>query len=177
MIQLEKPRGFWDYIRLWRLYMQAFPADERKPWRMIRKKAREGITDMWCLRRDGAFAGLAFTINSADVILLDYFAVCAKLRGCGVGSGALAALLARYAGKGFFVEIESTFVNAPDQAMRLRRKDFYMRSGLQPFGVEMKLFCVDMELLGTGCKLDFDGYRRFHYANYGQWVYKHITPK
>lgn len=175
MIQLERPRGLGMYCRLYRLYMGAFPASERKPVSMILRKAKQGVTDIWCVMKDGCFAGLAITINSPQVILLDYFAIREDQRGSGVGSEALASLLAHYSGKGLFVEIESTLTDAPDKAMRQRRKEFYLRAGLVPMGVEMKLFGVDMELLGKGCKLDFEGYRGFYHDNYSPWAAEHIT--
>lgn len=40
--------------------------------------------------------------------------------------------------------------------------------------VTVKLFGVRMELLGSGCGLDFDGYKAFYRENYNQWAADHI---
>ncbi len=175
-ISLVTPGGLADWVNLYLLYLQAFPASERKPWSMIRRMYRKGRTDIWCLLRGGKFVGLAITINGPDVILLDYFAVCKSCRGQGVGTAALKAILSKYRGKGFFLEIESTFEPVKDQSIRLRRKKFYLSCGLQEMHTTAVLFGVKMELLGAGCHLDYEQYKAFYRDNYNSWSADHITP-
>ena len=43
-------------------------------------------------------------------------------------------------------------------------------------GTEANVFGVDMELLGSRCKLDFEGYRAFYRDHYGPWAAEHINP-
>ena len=176
MIVLEKPRKLGDWVCLYRLYLRAFPAAERKPWSMIRSMYRKGTTDIWCVKKDGRFAGLAITINSPDVILLDYFAIEKNMRGQGVGTAALKSVMEKYAHKGFFLEIESTLEKTKDRAMRLRRKKFYISCGLQEMGTTALLFGVKMELLGVRCHLDFAQYKSFYGTYYNTWAAEHITP-
>ena len=176
MIQLEKPKNLGNWLRLYRLYMQAFPRAERKPWSMILRMHRKGKTDIWCVKVRSNFAGLAITINSPDVILLDYFAIEKKKRGQSIGTRALKAILAQYADKGFFLEIESTLEDTPDRAMRLSRKKFYLSCGLEEMHTTAFLFGVKMELLGAGCRLDFDGYKSFYATYYNTWAADHIMP-
>lgn len=151
-----------QWLQIYRLYRRAFPPAERKPFSIIVAMWRKGKADVWCLTRDGRFAGFATTIHSAELILLDYLAIAPTQRGQGVGSEALRALLARYAGKGVFVEIESIYENAPDQENRLRRRRFYLRSGFVPLGVLATVFGVKMELLGVNCAMDFARYHAFY---------------
>lgn len=173
-VSLGKPGGLFRWWKLYRLYLGAFPASERKPFGMVLKMYRAGKTDVWCVEKDGEFAGLALTINGDDMILLDYFAVVKACRGKGIGSVALVELQRMYEGKGLFVEIESTKENAPDQAARERRKRFYLSSGLEELHVDVKLFGVNMELLGVGCCLDFERYKAFYRENYNPWAAEHI---
>lgn len=175
-ITLRRPERFGQWLGLYRLYMKAFPKAERKPFSMIVRMYRKGKTDIWCVEADGKFSGLGITINGEDVILLDYFAIVKDRRGRGIGTGALQALLERYAGKGFFLEIESTREQVPEQAMRRRRKKFYLSAGLEELNTAAKLFGVEMELLGKGCRLDFDQYQSFYRDNYSQWAADHVTP-
>ena len=79
---LKKPRGFWRWWQLYRLYLQAFPAAERKPWAMILRMYRRGVTDIWCLEKDGAFAGLAITINDSST-QAHLGTICGKLNSVG----------------------------------------------------------------------------------------------
>lgn len=175
-VELMKPKGLCQWVRLYRLYLQAFPAAERKPWAMIRKMYRKGATDIWYLMQGKEFAGLAITINSPDMILLDYFAVAKSCRGQGIGTAALKAILQRYRDKGFFLEIESTQEETEDLPMRLRRKKFYLACGLQELHTTAHLFGVKMELLGIGCHLDYAQYKAFYRDNYNQWAADHIKP-
>lgn len=173
-LHLQKPRSPWHWLRLYLLYLQAFPPSERKPFGIIRRMYRQGRTDVWCLTENGRFLGLATTVNGGDLILLDYFAVEKNFRGRGIGSRAMALLLETYRDRGFFVEIESTKENCPDRENRRKRKHFYLSCGLEELGTEAQVFGVRMELLGIRCEMDFDAYRNFYRDHYSAWAAEHI---
>ena len=175
-LSCERIVSLWDWWRVRRLYRRAFPREERKPFGVIRRMHRRGKTDVWVLRRDGRFAGFAATINGDGLILIDYLAVETRLRGQGVGSAALAALAEEYPGCGLFVEIESAFEPGEDQLQRMRRRAFYERCGFRSCRTMASVFGVPMELLGRGCSVDFEGYRRFYCTHYSAWAGEHITP-
>ena len=174
-LTLRAPSTFLDWLHLYCLYRRAFPRCERKPFSMIRRMHRAGRTDVWLAKRDGRFAGLAITINGSDIILLDYLAVHEKQRNHGVGSAMLSALYDKYAGLGFFLEIEAPDRDDPT-GIKARRKAFYLRNGLSEMHVTANLFGVRMELLGRNCQLDFDGYHDFYRDNYSAWAAEHVTP-
>ena len=173
-LTLRAPANPLDWLRIRLLYRRAFPRYERKPFSIIRKMHKEGRTDVWLAEKDGRFAGLAATINGGETILLDYFAVEKKLRGQGVGSAFLQALLDKYAGRGLFVEIEAADRDDPT-GEKARRKAFYLRNGLSDMHVVAILFGVRMELLGRGCTMDFDGYRAFYHDHYNAWAAEHVV--
>lgn len=175
MITVERTKKR-DIPAMFLLYRRAFPRYERKPFRVILRSAKEGKTDIWTIRRDGKFAGLATTVNSPQIVLLDYFAVKGSLRGQGVGSAALCELAKIYAGRGLFVEIESTRVQAKNQPERERRKRFYEACGMVPMGTEADLFGTHMELLGIRCSLTFAEYQNFYRVYYSPWAAEHIRP-
>ena len=175
-VKMKKPEGILDWLRLYRLYLSAFPREERKPFGLILRMYKKGTTDVWCLKREGKFAGLGITINGPDLILLDYFAIGKKMRQQGVGSAALPVIVDYYGDKGFFLEIESTLEDAPNKNQRLRRKAFYLSCGLCELGATACLFGVNMELLGVRCQLNYDQYKAFYRDNYNQWAADHIAP-
>lgn len=175
-IELRTPESVGQWLALYGLYRKAFPRAERKPFSMIVKMWRKGKTDIWCVEQEGKFLGLGITINGPELILLDYFAIVKCGRGKGYGTAALKALMDRYAGKGFFLEIESTRKPVPEQKMRCRRKRFYLSAGLEELHTAAKLFGVEMELLGKGCQLDFGQYQAFYRDNYSQWAADHVGP-
>ena len=173
-LKLKRPQGIGRWLQIYQLYMEAFPASERKPFGMIRRMYRKGTTDIWCLERSGSFAGIGITINGPDLILLDYFAVRKPLRGQGIGAAALDLLREAYRGKGFFLEIEAPDRDDPT-GIKARRKAFYLRNGLTDMHVTANLFGVRMELLGRSCELDFDSYRAFYHDHYNAWAAEHVV--
>ena len=163
-----------EKIRLRLLYRSAFPKEERKPFFVIRRMEELGKTDVWYFEDNGAFLGLATTINGPDKILIDYFAVAKRRRGQGNGTAMLKALIEHYSPKGVFLEIEIPYEDSGNYADRVRRKQFYLRAGLSEIGTSAKLFGVDMELLGVGVTMSFDEYRAFYLENYSRLAYDNI---
>lgn len=174
MLQYAAPRGFRQWADLYKLYQKAFPASEKKPFSMIVKMHRKGVSDVWRFTREGKFAGLIITINGPEHILLDYLAVEESSRGTGIGSEILALMRTHYAGKGVFLEIESPYEPCDNREERLRRKHFYEKCGMQSMGVFVWLFGVKMELLGFDCALSFRQYHEFYRSCYSQWAADHI---
>ncbi|MBQ8010117.1 MAG: GNAT family N-acetyltransferase [Oscillospiraceae bacterium] len=166
-VRLRRAVHLRDWCRIWRLYLQAFPACERKPFAMILRMCRQGYADVWVIEQPRRFSGLAITMKADDLVLLDYFAVSPKVRGGGIGSMALRTLQRMYEGKRFFLEIESTFADAEDLPERQRRKRFYLRNGMQELNVHADLFGVEMELLGYECSLTFAEYHQLYLTRVG----------
>ena len=164
----------WEIPQLFLLYRNAFPRSERKPFSRITSMAKAGRADLWTIRMDGRFAGLAATVNGPDIVLLDYFAVKRSLRGRGIGSAALLQLEKQYEDRGFFVEIESTLEEADNREQRKKRKEFYVNCGMVPMNTEADVFGIRMELLGIRCRLDLAGYRAFYRDHYSPWAAEHI---
>ena len=171
---MKKPSNPLHWLRIYILYLQAFPRYERKPFAIILSMYKKGNTDIWYFEKDGHFAGLVFTVNRADAILIDYLAVCPTIRGSGIGSEILTQMKTIYAPKGIFVEIESVFATCDNIDERLRRKKFYLKNGMTSMKVMVVLFGVEMELLGAGCKLTFDEYFSFYHDVYGSFADKHV---
>ena len=143
-----------------KLYEEAFPPEEKKPFSLILKKSDEGQMEILRLVDDrGTFIGLAISILYQDLALLDYLAIAPHRRGCGHGSQALALLRERYAGKRFLLEIEDTDErDAANIADRIRRKRFYLRNGMQEMPYRVWLFGVRMQILTDGSNVSFPEY-------------------
>ena len=176
-MKFHKPKSIIEYIRIYSLYQSAFSVSEKKPFSMILKMAKKGKTDIWYFEEDGKFLGIAITINGADKILVDYFAVSEKLRGKGNGERMLKSIISHYSPLKVFLEIEVPYETAENYRDRVRRRCFYTeRVGLIPMNTTACLFGEDMELLGVeGCHLTYDEYRDFYLNNYGRFAYDHIT--
>lgn len=142
-----------------KLYLQAFPAVERKPWELLLQKQQEGTMELFSLENeDGSFLGLAIMAYDQDLALLDYFAISEENRGQGIGSTAIKRLQELFTKKRFILEIESTKHPAKDLAIRKSRKAFYLRNGLHAMDFDVNLFGVEMEILSNCEALSYDEY-------------------
>ena len=175
-ITLEPPKNLLHWMQLYILYRHSFPRAERKPFLTILKKYRVEATDIWCILCEGRFLGFAATMNSPDLIMLDYLAVSKQHRSQGIGSVALKELMSRYSDRAFLLEIESPFEPGPDQHIRQKRKQFYVNCGMTPLGTEVNLFGIRMELLGCRCNPDFEEYKGFYVKYYTKSAEKHVKP-
>ncbi|MGN0577549.1 MAG: hypothetical protein ACI4J4_02910, partial [Ruminiclostridium sp.] len=78
--------------------------------------------------------------------------------GQGKGSEALKLILNRYSDKRFLLEIENTDGITDASSEKLRRKSFYLKSGLVKSDFNVMLFGVPMEILTDGSKISFEEY-------------------
>ena len=154
-----------------RLYRRAFPKEERKPFSVILKLRKAGKCDILHFSSGKEFLGLAITVKGDGLVLVDYFAVEEGKRGSGIGSAMMREVLQRYTGMGVFLEIEEP---KGDGGVTDRRLSFYKRAGYSELSVSVKLFGVDMILLGVECSLCFEDYRAFSCENIGRFAYNHI---
>lgn len=139
-----------DYGKISRLYITAFPADERAPiWLLTMKSGREGV-DFWGLYADGEWIGLAYVVSEGSISYLFYFAVAEDMRGKGLGSKALQALKRKYAGKRFFLALEQLDKSAENFEERLKRRRFYLKNGLKPLDRTIREASVIYDVMGTG---------------------------
>ncbi len=173
-MNIKNINSFSDWFKLYKLYKKAFPKYERKPLLLILKTYRSGNTDIWILENEDEFGGFAITLNSKDMVLLDYFAVSENMRGKGIGGKALGMLQEKYKGKRFFLEIESTTVPSDNRDERIRRKSFYINNNMNESGLCVDLFGTEMEVLTYNCKISFEEYLSVYKDNFGWLVGNNI---
>ncbi len=151
LINLQNARP--QYKRqLKRLYKQAFPWYERKPWALLERVSAAGNAELLAVSRGRGqkavnFCGLAICLFWQDIVLLDYLAVEPKMRSLGLGGQIMPLLLQRYPDKRLLLESErpgAPYTNLADCQRRLR---FYQKCGLQNTGVAVRLYISDYLLL------------------------------
>lgn len=173
----RQAKGFFDSLKLKKLYRSSFPKAERKPFSIIKQMQKEGRGDLWVYEDSGKFLGFATTINGKDAILVDYLAVNPNARGGGIGSAILQDLRRHYGDDRLFLEIETITPLADNNEQRARRKTFYLKNGMKEVGVTANIFETDMELLSFGLTMTFDEYRSFYRDNYNSFAADHILPE
>ena len=72
-MEKRQAKGFFDSIRIKKLYKISFPRAERKPYSVIKQMQKEGRGDLWVYEDQGKFLGFATTINGANAVLADIF--------------------------------------------------------------------------------------------------------
>lgn len=150
-----------DFSILRKLYKEAFPANERKPFFLIKKSAKKGFTEILSICCPEC-CGMAVTFCFDDIVLLAYFAVSPTQRGGGIGSKAIKEIMKRYEGKRFILEIEDTEVKSENHEQRVRRKSFYLRNGLKDSKMRVFIFNMEMEILIEGENITFEEYRSIY---------------
>ena len=159
-----------DWRNISKLYKKAFPLIERKPLSLIRSTHKKNKADVWLIEEENEFKGFAITMNSHDLVMLDYFAVAEDARGKGYGSSCLKWLQEQYKDYRFFLEIESIYIKAKNMKQRIGRKAFYERNGMKEVGVVAKVFGVELVSMGYCCKLNFEEYKKLYTDCYGKLV-------
>ncbi|MEG1650364.1 MAG: hypothetical protein RR287_01000 [Oscillospiraceae bacterium] len=156
-----------------KMYEDAFPFEERKPFWMIRRLCKKGSVEILTNFGDEVDF-FAVSAICGDMVLIDYFAVNDSLRGRGVGSCAIAAFADRYRGKRLFLEIEAPEPLGDEYEIKRRRKDFYLRNGFESADIFAMVFGVKMELLTYGCRISYDEYRKLYRNVFGLIPYMNI---
>ncbi|MCH5194761.1 MAG: GNAT family N-acetyltransferase [Oscillospiraceae bacterium] len=139
-----------DYPKISRLYRTAFPADERAPMTVLTYKSGRDNVDFWGLYANDEWIGLAYAISENDLTYLFYLALAEDVRGKGLGSRALQALLRYYEGSRFYIALEQLDPSAENIEERKRRRQFYLKNGLKPIKRTIREASVVYDVMSTG---------------------------
>ena len=122
----------------------------------------------------GEFLGEVISILYRDILLLDYFAVVPEYRGKGIGRQALEAVFSHAGKRRVLLEIETTKNTSENKEERVRRKNFYLKSGMNAMGCSVNLFGVEMELMTYRCEVSFAEYHALFRDLFGEAAAKHV---
>lgn len=161
--------------RIKRIYLEAFPKSERKPFGMMKRRARKGMMEFLCVMDGRETVGLAITVLYRDMVLLDYFAMSRASRGKSYGSRALALLKERYQDRRLILEIELLDEHASNSEDRIRRKRFYLRNGMKETGIRAVVFRVPMEVLTAGESINYEEYHEIYEKIIGPSFARKVT--
>lgn len=139
-----------DYKAIKKIYIRAFPAEERAPFFFIRRKARQGKAEMLAAKENGAVIGFAYLVAYRDLVYLFFLALSEEQRGKGHGSRILRELQERYRGKRMFLSREQLDPTAENYPERVSRRDFYIRGGFADMGCQVKEGKMTYDVMGNG---------------------------
>lgn len=147
------------------LYHRAFPPNEQRAFDDMLSDT-SGICELLSLHKDGQTVGFACILTCIGISHIIYFAIEESLRGQGLGGEALALFHAHCAPRRVIVDIERCGEAYPDNAMRSRRKDFYLRAGYQENPVFYRWQQEDYEVLSYGGSITHEEFCDFWDAAY-----------
>ncbi len=127
-----------------KFYLEAFPKSERKPFRLMKQKAAEGIMEFLSIRERGKLTGLAITVLYKDMVLFRLFCHREIFSGAESGNGSTGTFEGNAMKEGgfFFGNRTLSELEGPGQELRIRRKQFYLRNGMKETGVKVCLFQI-----------------------------------
>ena len=125
-----------------------FPPEEIKPLNVLYQLIEQGWYEAYgWFDEEEHFVAYTFFVRDAqgEILLLDYFAVCAAYRSQGYGSQCLSQMRELFSGvKGVLAEVEDPKQSRSqkEQMIRERRVAFYQRNGLRQTELCSALFGV-----------------------------------
>ncbi|MGN1020970.1 MAG: GNAT family N-acetyltransferase [Aristaeellaceae bacterium] len=123
-----------DLPRVMALMARSFPENERLPAAFLFDPG-DGSRDFLAIREGDALCGFISLISWRDITHIMFFAVAEDRRNQGIGSRALRLLRERRPHARIIADVEAEAPAAPNQAQRLRRRQFYLRCGYAPTGI------------------------------------------
>ena len=139
-----------DRAAVKKIYIEAFPKEERPPFGLLWRKLRRGKSELLIAEDNGEPIGFAYSVCLRDLVYLFFLAVRSDRRGQGVGSFILRSAQEQYAGRRLFLARETLDETAPNYGERVRRREFYLKNGLADHPAKVKEGPIVFDVMGIG---------------------------
>lgn len=166
-----------DYKIVKKLYLSAFPKNERPPFFMLKAGVKKGAGDFFVARDGELFVGFAYTVIYKDLAYLFYFAIDDALRGKGYGSAVLTELKRIYGEKRFFLAREMLDKDAPNYDERVKRREFYLKNGFTDLPIKIKEVSVTFDVMGIDCTVKKEEYDAMMTAFCGKLIRRFVDMR
>lgn len=171
-LKFENIDGYKNQVK--KLFVTAFPREERPPMWMLTRRCRQGLAEFRAVVHEDRFVGLIYVIGDERIKTLMFLAIAEDARGGGYGSEILKRVRENYPGVKLFLNIEPLDRNAPNYEQRCRRKKFYERNGLTCLDYQVREAGVTYEMMTYGEYVSKDEYEETMQVMYGRRLYKLI---
>lgn len=108
------------------IYLDSFPADERREWQEIRQLLTNPSYNIYKINVNNELTGLISIWRWSELIFIEHFALSIPTRGMGLGTQVLKQIISENPPM-IIVEVE-----LPDTGPAIRRIAFYERLGFSP---------------------------------------------
>lgn len=147
-----------DFPLVKKVFLEAFPPEERPPFFLLKRRARQGRGECLTIRDDGKFGGFVYLIRHKDMAYLFFFAIEKNCRGKGYGGEVLKLLRERYRGGRLFLARERLDEAAENYDQRVRRHGFYLRGGFEDLSCKIKEGGVVYDVMSIGGDISAEEY-------------------
>ena len=149
---------FKDLKHIKKLFLTAFPKEERPPFYVLLQKRKSGTGELLVAKEDNSFVGFIHVVHYKDLIYLFFFAIKDELRGKGYGSKALKELISRYSDKRIFLAREPLDSDAPNLSERVNRRNFYLKNGFTDLPIQIVEADYVFDAMGVNCTITAQEY-------------------
>lgn len=136
---------------------ESFPPHERMSLEEMFSFAKDTNTDILGIYVNKKPIGFAVLLKNSVCAYLYFLAIDPNMRSKGYGSLTLQKLNEKYPNLQIILDIDVPDKNAPDNSLRIRRKEFYLRNGYHETGRYTLLGEDRFEVLCTGKELCVEG--------------------
>ena len=148
------------YAEIKTLYDSAFPKNERKEIKYLLEKGQD-VGEVYAFFDGEKFVGFTCLLSYHTICHVIYFAVAENLRDEGYGSKIIKAVCEAKKRKRVLVDIEMEEDDAPNEAQRVKRKEFYLRNGFKDTEITYRWEGEDYEILSYGGNCTKGEFRAF----------------
>lgn len=147
-----------DKKQVKKLYLTAFPAEERAPFFIMMNREKRGKSEMLVARDKGEFIGFVYMVCDEKLAYLFYLAVDDSKRGQGYGTKIIEALKEKYKGRRLFLAREQLDKSAENYEQRVNRHNFYLHCGFEDLPCCIKEGPVVYDVMGIGGSVTAEEY-------------------
>lgn len=159
-----------------KLYLTAFPKEERLPWWVLRLMTLPEDVEITSYYDGPDFVGFTHSTTTEDTLFIMFFAINEHLRGKGYGSAILDYLKNRHSGKAINLNVEPLNEHAENADQRVMRMRFYKKNGFFDTGYNIDEVGGTFRVLSTKPELDQTAYLQvFRKLSLGFWK-PYIAP-
>jgi len=153
------------------IYEDSFSRAERMPFVLMVAMSTLWNTNFFAFYENDKPCGFIYLAKNSRLVFIMFLAVSKDLRSHGYGSRIIDQIKEMFPSKKIIVSIEPCNPALPDNAIRIRRKSFYLRNGFTETGWQMRLNHIEQEILianGSFNKRQFISFFA-HYSNGTVW--------
>ena len=154
-----------------RLYISAFPKDERLSFFYLKQKARQKSEDIFAVFDDENFVGMTCLVYYENITFIFYLATDERVRNQGYGTRILNEIKNLKPNGRIVLNIEAVDENSKGNKQKTRRKNFYTRNGFVSNGYIFEEEGVLFESLSFGGIVSCEEYTKLLKNYMGKFMY------